>query len=345
MNAPSSLVTVGLPVYNGEAYLDLAIRSVLRQTEDDFRLILSDNHSSDATPDICAEFAAKDPRITFIRQEANIGVMGNFEFVLREATSPLFVWIAHDHVLESRFLEESIRLMRSSPGVIGAGCQVNGIASDDTYLWTWSADQGMGAPRVKQRASAALRGHSHLAFYGLFDRRALLEVVGPDFIPAITALDDALAFRVALKGRFLTSQQTLFTMRMLGYEVFLGEDNRLHQVKELSESGRVYTRRRDERFRLSLADLLAAPVPPRAKAEIRVRIWLAWAQHVRLRTAEPSPLRIAQAVRANHYASAIGVGLFWMALAPISATRWVGRHLTREAYRLRSPSGPGSERG
>src|SRR3954467_13972201 len=50
-------VIVGLPVYNGQKYLGPAIESHLSQSFGDFVLVISDNGSTDATPDICSDFA------------------------------------------------------------------------------------------------------------------------------------------------------------------------------------------------------------------------------------------------------------------------------------------------
>ena len=74
-------VSLGLPVYNGERFVGQAIQSVLDQTFTDFELIISDNASTDSTPDICEDFARKDPRIRYIPQEINIGAKANFNRV------------------------------------------------------------------------------------------------------------------------------------------------------------------------------------------------------------------------------------------------------------------------
>ena len=60
MTRTTPLVSIGLPVYNGERYLREALDSLLTQTFADFELILSDNCSTDGTADICREYAAQD---------------------------------------------------------------------------------------------------------------------------------------------------------------------------------------------------------------------------------------------------------------------------------------------
>jgi glycosyltransferase involved in cell wall biosynthesis len=56
-------VSIGLPVYNGQRYLREAIESILGQSFGDFELIICDNASTDATPEICVEFEQQDGRV------------------------------------------------------------------------------------------------------------------------------------------------------------------------------------------------------------------------------------------------------------------------------------------
>jgi len=53
-------VAIGMPVWNGEAFLSEAIDSILAQTYGDFVLVISDNASTDSTPDICRAYAKLD---------------------------------------------------------------------------------------------------------------------------------------------------------------------------------------------------------------------------------------------------------------------------------------------
>ena len=67
-------VSVVMPVYNGERYLEAAVRSVMAQTFGDWELIIVDDGSTDGTPAIAARLAAEDPRIRLVKNIENRGV-------------------------------------------------------------------------------------------------------------------------------------------------------------------------------------------------------------------------------------------------------------------------------
>ena len=61
-------LSIGLPVFNGEDYLREALDALLGQTFEDFELIISDNASTDQTPNICESYRKQDSRIRYFRQ-------------------------------------------------------------------------------------------------------------------------------------------------------------------------------------------------------------------------------------------------------------------------------------
>ena len=81
-NLSESLLTIGVPVFNGEKTISRCIDSLLNQTFDDFKLIISDNASTDSTRKICEDYAKKDSRIRYIKQKKNIGLVPNWNFIL-----------------------------------------------------------------------------------------------------------------------------------------------------------------------------------------------------------------------------------------------------------------------
>jgi glycosyltransferase involved in cell wall biosynthesis len=98
-------VSIGMPVYNGEKFIREAIDSLLMQTFTDFELIISDNASTDSTKEICEEYAARDERIRYVRQQKNRGAGYNFKFIFDEAVADYFMWAAADDVWDKNWIE------------------------------------------------------------------------------------------------------------------------------------------------------------------------------------------------------------------------------------------------
>lgn len=107
-------LSIGMPVYNGEAHIREAIESLLAQTAIDFELIISDNASTDSTASICRAYASQDARIRYVRQAENLGAAENFIFVLRAARHEYFMWAACDDTWSANWAEALLREFRST---------------------------------------------------------------------------------------------------------------------------------------------------------------------------------------------------------------------------------------
>ena len=114
------IVSIGIPVYNGERYIRSALDSLLDQTFSDFEMIISDNASSDATFDICREYVAKDPRVSVFKHEANIGLIENWRFVVEKARGRYFVWGSDHDLWHPVFLEALVNVLDEYPDVVMA---------------------------------------------------------------------------------------------------------------------------------------------------------------------------------------------------------------------------------
>lgn len=119
MSATVRPVTIGLPVYNAEAYVGDAIESILAQTYRDFTLLVADNASTDRTVEIVDSFAARDDRIVVLRSETNRGAAWNFNRVFEESRSPFFKWAAADDMLAPECVERLVAALEAAPpGVV-----------------------------------------------------------------------------------------------------------------------------------------------------------------------------------------------------------------------------------
>ena len=107
-------ISIGLPVYNGENTLSFVLDALLAQTFENFEIIISDNCSTDNTENICTAYAYKDTRIRYIKQPVNLGMDGNFKFVLSEAVGRYFMWSAADDLRSTNFLEENFNFLENN---------------------------------------------------------------------------------------------------------------------------------------------------------------------------------------------------------------------------------------
>lgn len=145
------MVTVGVPVYNGQRYLARALDSLLAQTFDDFEIVLCDNASEDRTAEICAAYAARDPRIRFHRNPQNLGLVRNFNRTFELAKGKYFKWASHDdwHARES--LELTVKALEANPDAALCGTGVSIVDEDGIEYDRWTPPGDLRLPEPHQR--------------------------------------------------------------------------------------------------------------------------------------------------------------------------------------------------
>src|SRR5579871_2348739 len=104
-------VSVGMPVFNGEMFLEVAISSVLAQTLDDLELIICDNASTDRTAEICQDYATRDPRVRYFRNPQNLGAAPNYNLAFSHARGRYFKWLAHDDRITPTYHDKTSRVL------------------------------------------------------------------------------------------------------------------------------------------------------------------------------------------------------------------------------------------
>lgn len=210
--AESPLVSIGLPVYNGERHLQRALDCLLAQDYGRFELLISDNASTDRTRQICEEYAARDPRIVLNVNETNIGIIGNFQLVLERARGKYFMWAAHDDVWAETFIGKMVGELENHLDAAVAMSAVARVHENGTPLDT-VRHAGRGNPNSMsafQLAMALAQGSPHHLFvYGLF-RAEFLRQSFKNF-PQVIAADRLMMIQVALSARFRYVDEVLHT--------------------------------------------------------------------------------------------------------------------------------------
>lgn len=122
--ASAPRVSIGLPVYNGATFLSAALDSLTGQEFDDFELIISDNASSDRTEEICRDYASRDPRIRYSRNDFNLGPLRNFWRTFELASGEYFMWAAHDDLWSASYVRRMVAGLDAWPRAILVAGQI-----------------------------------------------------------------------------------------------------------------------------------------------------------------------------------------------------------------------------
>lgn len=111
----NELISIVLPVYNGEQFLCESIDSVINQTYPNWELIVVDDCSSDSTPDIVKEYEKRDERIHYYRNETNLRLPRNLNRGFSLTKGDYLTWTSDDNRFRPLALEMMLRTLKENP--------------------------------------------------------------------------------------------------------------------------------------------------------------------------------------------------------------------------------------
>lgn len=210
------MVSIGMPVYNSEQHIEQALDSLLAQDWEDWELIISDNKSTDGTGDICLEYAARDRRIRYYRNERNMGMVWNSNRVFELSSGTYFKWAgSHDYVSTS-FITACKRILDSDPSVVLAYPLTRLIGVEDQTITDIVPEcvDTRGLPtRSRVLMVVSTIEYCGIEFYGLFRAsalrrcRRLLSAYGNDHV---------LMMEISVLGAIALVPEVLFFRRDFG---------------------------------------------------------------------------------------------------------------------------------
>jgi glycosyltransferase involved in cell wall biosynthesis len=200
MTERTPLVSVGVPVYNGARYLTDALEALLAQDLADFEVIVCDNASEDATGEIASDFAARDQRIRYYRNERNLGLSGNFNRTFQLARGKYFKWAAHDDWHPPQTLRLCTEALERNPSAVLCASAVAIMDDDGEVFAEWHPTVDLRSPNPRMRLHRLLwtLGETHPLF-AVMRSDALRRT--PGYRPFVAA-DRVLLSQLILMGPF-----------------------------------------------------------------------------------------------------------------------------------------------
>lgn len=127
-------VSVLMPIFNGEKFLDESIVSILKQSYTNFEFLIIDDGSTDNTSKLLKRYKAKDKRIKIITHKKNLGIVISLNEGLDRAKGKYILRMdADDIAYPNRFVEQ-IRFMEANPGVGVCGTWIK-VLTNQPYVW------------------------------------------------------------------------------------------------------------------------------------------------------------------------------------------------------------------
>jgi glycosyltransferase involved in cell wall biosynthesis len=200
-----------MPVFNGERYLEEALRSLLAQTFEDFELLVSDNASTDRTRAICLDYASRDARIRYWCNASNIGFVRNQNSVVMDARGEYFLLTHHDDVRLPTYLERTIEVLDADLGVTVCYTVTRDIDEHGRFLPRQDPELRLDSDDPRERFREVIRmNHICEADFGLTRLDALRQT---GLHGAYADSDRVLLAELLLRGRFHRIPECLFLRR------------------------------------------------------------------------------------------------------------------------------------
>lgn len=211
---PLPLVSIGLPLFNEEGFIDSALESLRGQDYPNLEIVISDNASTDRTVAICERHAAQDPRIRIERAAINRGATWNFQHVRNQAKGAYFMWAAGHDLWSPNLVSECVALLERNERacVAFASCCWIGPYNEPLARGSgWTDTRGLGPVA---RLITIFWGNMH-PIVGLI-RRSHLQHCPP--LPNLVGGDLVLLSALALRGDFVHATQATWSRRDTRFE-------------------------------------------------------------------------------------------------------------------------------
>lgn len=239
-----ALVTVLMPVFNGERYLERAIQSILTQSFKDYKFLIIDDGSTDSSLEIINRYKEQDSRIQVLVNSNNRGLINTLNKSLDTIDTKYVARMDCDDVAFPARLEKQVRLMEASPsiGVCGTWITVKNTSDGSQYTQRY--------PTRQANIKVHMLSYCAVAHPSVILRKSFFEQYGLRYDPAyIHAEDYELWTRAIDKFEFTNIDEPL-----LEYTIHPENVSSKNKAIQLSASSRIKIKQISKLIRPKLKD-------------------------------------------------------------------------------------------
>ena len=209
------LVSIGLPVYNGEQFLRQTLDSLVGQTYENLELIISDNASNDGTGGICREYAGRDQRIHYYRNTVNCGAVANANRVFVLSSGNYFMWASDEDYWAPDYVRSCMEVLVNSEKIILTGSWGTFVDAETEEIVLTDkgfSTVGLNASERFKLHKLTIHSGSYVAamFHGIYKRGPLSSVMP---LWRLLLADQLLLARLCFLGEFYVVPELLMMKR------------------------------------------------------------------------------------------------------------------------------------
>lgn len=160
------MISVVIPIYNGEQYLKMCVQSVIDQQYTDWELIISDDNSSDKSLDIVRQF--NDNRITVVSNSTGRGIFQNLNNAIRHSGGDYIQIFNQDDVMEPSLLARQLNCLNKWPSAGMVFCKKINIDETGEVIVTKTAGKTKEYQALLPELISSGAAHQYFTSFGCF---------------------------------------------------------------------------------------------------------------------------------------------------------------------------------
>ncbi len=209
MESQETLVSIVMPVYNSETYMDEAVLSIIHQTHQNWELlVVNEFGSSEEGTRIIKRYEALDKRIRLIQNTQRLGIAESLNEGLRQAKGKYIARMDADDISLPRRLEKQVLFLEENPDILLCGLQVEVFGSS---RWDWILETDPG--QIRQD----ILFYTPCVHPTIMFRREVVDQYGVFYNPEYRASEDYDFFtRIIQHGEIANLEEVLFRYRLYG---------------------------------------------------------------------------------------------------------------------------------